>query len=337
MTKIKTFLSSRTFQYFVGLSISAGIIAWLYFTIEWAAVFDILKGINYWLLLPIYLVFIFHYLARAYRWYFLLPGSRELPFSLMFNGLMMGNFANFVLPLRAGEFIRPLVVSKASDIPYITVFLSVVLERFFDLATVLLCFGLILLTLPGVPTWVYSCALSLGVLAVGILAVLLLAATFPEQLRRLTNFFSKFLPESLQTVVSKLLDDVLRAATVLHDVKNVLMCMIFSALVWASIFVYFQCMLILFGLGDNLWLGISVGTMVALAVAAPSAPGFIGVFQTGCIAAFVMFGLPEEKAVAYSIVSHVHQALLIIVYGAIQSARLKMNLKESIGADTANC
>jgi uncharacterized membrane protein YbhN (UPF0104 family) len=43
-------------------------------------------------------------------------------------------------------------------------------------------------------------------------------------------------------------------------------------------------------------------TIVAGAVSAPSAPGFIGTFQAGCIVALALFGIDRADAVPYSFV-----------------------------------
>ena len=50
---------------------------------------------------------------------------------------------------------------------------------------------------------------------------------------------------------------------------------------------------------------------------APSAPGFIGVFQAGCVVGLGLFGIGEELAVAYSIVTHAHQFLYICGVGLL--------------------
>ena len=50
---------------------------------------------------------------------------------------------------------------------------------------------------------------------------------------------------------------------------------------------------------------IVVTAIMAIAVSAPSAPGFIGAFQFGCVLALSIFGVSESDAIAYSIVLHV--------------------------------
>ena len=47
--------------------------------------------------------------------------------------------------------------------------------------------------------------------------------------------------------------------------------------------------------------------IVAIAVSVPSAPGYIGAFQLGCVLGLAIFGIPESEAIAYSIVLHLTQ------------------------------
>jgi glycosyltransferase 2 family protein len=70
-----------------------------------------------------------------------------------------------------------------------------------------------------------------------------------------------------------------------------------------------------FDMPTSFWFGVSCTVFLALAVAAPSAPGFAGVYELGCIAAFRLFGLDAAIATSYAIVSHVYQYVFIIVYG----------------------
>jgi hypothetical protein len=69
--------------------------------------------------------------------------------------------------------------------------------------------------------------------------------------------------------------------------------------------------------------------MIAFAVAAPSAPGFIGTFQAGCLIALTsVFGMTKSFAIAYSIFAHVLQAAFIIILGFLFMGQRGFGLKE---------
>jgi uncharacterized membrane protein YbhN (UPF0104 family) len=88
-----------------------------------------------------------------------------------------------------------------------------------------------------------------------------------------------------------------------------------TSVVWLTTFLQFYVMLYLFPYHQSMLLAVTIGVFVALAVALPSAPGFIGVFQAGCVAAGALFAYPQEAAVVFSLVIHVLSYILFIMLG----------------------
>ncbi|MGA1531013.1 MAG: hypothetical protein ACO398_09770, partial [Kiritimatiellia bacterium] len=81
---------------------------------------------------------------------------------------------------------------------------------------------------------------------------------------------------------------------------------------------WYQVLLWGFGIYPSWWVGMMLNVMIALAVAAPSAPGFVGTFQVGCIVALsTIYGYSKEFAMAYSMIAHVFQMALIVVAGIV--------------------
>jgi uncharacterized membrane protein YbhN (UPF0104 family) len=63
--------------------------------------------------------------------------------------------------------------------------------------------------------------------------------------------------------------------------------------------------------------GLALVTIVAGAVSAPSAPGFIGTFQAGCILGLGLFGVSRADAIPYAFVVWGAQWLTQIVLGVV--------------------
>jgi uncharacterized membrane protein YbhN (UPF0104 family) len=81
---------------------------------------------------------------------------------------------------------------------------------------------------------------------------------------------------------------------------------------------WFQVMLWAFGEFPSWWVGLILNVIISLAVAAPSAPGFVGTFQLGCIVALAnMHGYSKEFAMAYSVIAHVLQIVLMVIAGLV--------------------
>lgn len=241
---------------------------------------------------------------------------------------MIGNLATFLLPLRAGEFVRPFVLSLKSEYRFSVGFASIVVERFFDLVTVLITFVILLFAVEGIPDWTHKGAIMLGGLAGGLLLFMIIGSLAPGFAKRITEIFTSLLPLRIRTALDHFVDGVLEGLKVLHAPLNLLTIIALSICVWSSAYLLFQSFLWSIGVFESLWLGTTVAVIVALAVAAPSAPGFIGVFQVGCIAAMALFGISEERALAYSIVSHGFHFVAFLVYGTLVLFQYNMKLSE---------
>ena len=88
-----------------------------------------------------------------------------------------------------------------------------------------------------------------------------------------------------------------------------------TSLVWLTGYLQFQAVLLMFPFNQSFLLSVALGVFVALAIALPSAPGFVGVFQIGCVAAASLFAYPEADAKVYSLVVHGLTYLIMIIVG----------------------
>jgi uncharacterized protein (TIRG00374 family) len=285
-------------------------------------------------------LFFLHYIVRSLRWRFLLPKPVGAPVSLrkLFDALILGNLASFLLPLRLGEFVRPFVLSRWSDYRFAPSFASVVIERFFDLSAVLVSFAVIVPHLHDFPSWATAGAYSLGGLAGGLLLFLVCGALWPDFLRMLVSRGVALLPRSFSQTFESFLFDLIDGVAVIRTPSRIVSILVLTATVWFSTFLQFYVMLELFPYHQSMLLAVTVAVFVALAIAIPSVPGFIGVFQGGCVAATGLFGYPYEAAVVYSLVIHVLSYLLFIGLGfwllAVHDLSL-FELKRAVELDDA--
>jgi glycosyltransferase 2 family protein len=90
----------------------------------------------YWL--PFFLVImIFSHMMRAERWrLLLLKDNRDVRRSTLFAGVMMGYFFNNLVP-RLGEITRPVYVARQHNMSSSNLIGTIVIERLFDLATMM--------------------------------------------------------------------------------------------------------------------------------------------------------------------------------------------------------
>jgi uncharacterized protein (TIRG00374 family) len=308
--------TSRRLRAALGWLVSLAVIAFIVQAVEWTEVGAALGRVRLAYLIPLTILTALHFLVRSYRWRYLLPHGRSTPFRTLNDTLMLGLMATFVLPLRAGEILRPLLLSRMSTHTFPVAFASVVIERFFDLSAVLLLFGVLIVFVPGVPDIAFTAAAALSALGLALLGFVLVGGLRPRWVLGPCRALMRPLPARIGEKIIEFVEHLLDGARVLRSVRNLVPIILLTGAVWLINHLFFLCGLWMFGVPEAAWPALAVVVMVALAVAFPSAPGFLGVFQAGCIVALALFGIDEELAVAYSLVVHAHQFVFICGFGA---------------------
>lgn len=308
-------VSGAAKKQWIGIAVSFVLLAGLAVMIDWNALGKELRNLNYYVLLPVCVVYVAHLVMRAWRWRYLLPGD-PLGLRLLFDASMVGHLATYILPARAGEFIRPFMLSRWSAVGFPAAFVSVVTERFFDLAAVLISFAVIVPLVPGMPDWVFSGAWALFVLALLIFCGIACGALFPALLRGMCAPIIRRLPGGLARFASHILDEFLTGAGVLREPRRLLATIAWTLLVWISNYLMYYMFLWMVNIEPTVLFSVGIAVILAFAVAAPSSPGFLGVYQVGCVAAFLLFGHSEEKGLAYAIVTHAFSYIVILGGGA---------------------
>jgi uncharacterized protein (TIRG00374 family) len=300
-----------------GLIISIGLLVWIYFIADWQAVYVDLRDANYWLLFLALALAVFQYYLRAVRWRYFLPDSEASTLRHRFDSIMIGNLATFILPLRAGELIRPAMLSMLSPIDFSACFVSIIIERFFDLSAVLISSCLVFVYIPGIPRWAIDGASVLLVLAVCLLFITVYARFHPKKLAQIAGVLTRALPIRLQEPLDNFLEKFINGTQLLCKKSSLIRIAILTILIWVTIFYSFYVFFLIFHINTSFWSAITLTVIVSLAVAAPSVPGFIGVYQAACIAGFSICHLSTDSATAYATVSHLFQYVLFAGYGGV--------------------
>lgn len=305
------------FKTIIGLVISLVLVVALIFSVDWPNVWLAMEAMRLWPLIPAVILFVIQYIVRALRWRILLPNGDTIKTRPLFDAIMVGSLANFLLPLRAGEFIRPFLLTRYASLTFPSSLVSVIVERFFDLALVLGLFAIVTFITPGVPPEVNFGAAALSGIALGIFAVIILGSFMEERLLQIVDYVCRFIPEKLAAPIKKFSKDFLEGAAMLKTPSRVLLVIGYTCLVWMLIIALNWVFFMLFDISPSLEAVIATTVITALAVAAPSAPGFIGVYQWACIASFALFAFPNEKAVAFSIITHIFNFAGFIIFGGL--------------------
>ena len=270
------------------------------------------------------------YVLRAVRWRYFLPPNADVGVGPLFESAIVGFFGNAVLPLRAGEIIRPYALMKWSRVPFGQGLASILIERVFDILSLLCFFVLIVVSIPNPPEVVVLGAQALGTVVVAAGTFVVAAYAFSGPMIRVVEWCAgRFLPAALGPRVVALAVEFIEGLRALSSGSRVFAAAILSLLIWFINGIYYLSCFWAFGEYPPMNVGILTSVIIAFAVAAPSAPGFIGVFQAGCVVAIsTIYRYPKVFALAYSLVSHISQTLIIVVLGLVILHRRGLMLRD---------
>src|SRR5512135_1259288 len=132
---------SRTLRVALSVVVSAVILGFAVRKVDWAEAGAALAAAQYLYVLPMLAVSIWSLYIRAQRWRVLLRPLGNPAMRTLVAATNIGFMANMVLPLRMGEVIRPVLVSRKEKEPLSGILATVVLERIFDMFTIVFLFG----------------------------------------------------------------------------------------------------------------------------------------------------------------------------------------------------
>ncbi len=255
------------------------------------------------------------FLVRAYRWQALLAPVAWVPVSVFFSATLIGFMGNNVLPLRAGEVLRLYTLARLGPVSVSHAVATGTLDRVFDMLLVGLFLGLGLPLIPALESYRATNMLFLG------LVVLLLGSGWwlvradnPSWVRRV--------PQRIQPRVEEFLDSL----RVLRSGPLLLKTLAFSTVIWGGMVIYFWLLLYACAFSLPFEAAFVVLLLLAVGVALPAAPGFIGVFQYAVVLALSFFSVPKEEALSFSLVAHLAQYVPITLGGLFLLLRSGLSL-----------
>jgi len=249
---------------------------------------------------------------RVWRWRYLLRPVGPVGFGASFAATSIGFAASTILPARAGEVVRPVVLSRRTQVPLSAAFASVLFERVVDLTTVLVFF-LVYCLAPGIrPALAPKAAAVFGSLralalvsggaAAAFYAVTLVATGRRRGAERLVGRVVSHLPERFRDKASAAFSSFLDGMHSVRQPATLAVVALLSLLLWGAVCgqVYFLFRAFDLPLAPMASVLIVVVTLIGLAI---PTPGGVGGFHQLCQAALTMFyGVDVDAATGLAIV-----------------------------------
>jgi uncharacterized protein (TIRG00374 family) len=274
------------------------------------------------------------YALRARRWQYLLEGLGPTRFVNAFRATVIGFAANFLLPARAGEFIRPYVLAQHERLSATAAFATVVLERVFDMAAVLVLFAVFLLTAdpslarsdPAVFRAVQVGGVAAAAATVALLVGFFFLAGHPEAVGRVSAAVERRLPRRLATIAEGLAQRFAVGLGAVRRPRQWLLVFAWSFPLWLSIATGIWLVSRAFAVQMEYLGSFLVMTLLVVGVAVPT-PGAIGGFHKFYeIGVTSFFHASTEKAISAGIVLHAVSFVPVTLLGIVFMAQEGLTL-----------
>lgn len=318
----------------VGILISAALLWYAFRDVNLAEVWHELRRANMPLLALSGLLVTVPFAFRAVRWAVLLepvhPGSRFRP---RFAATCIGAMGNNLLPARIGEFARAYSLTRLEPIRLSASIGSLVVERLFDGFTILALL-LVAVLWPGFPSvagqGIAGAARWFAPVLVLMLIVLLAMVVRPTgSVRLFERTVARLLPERVRRPVVDALEALLHGMSALRDWRLVLRASVWSLAVWLTMGFGTWVGFMAFDISAPLIAGVFLQSVIALAVALPSAPGFFGVFEAAARVGLVeVWGVPSTPAISFAVGFHLAGFIPVTVIGLYYLWRLGLSWRE---------
>ena len=242
--------------------------------------------------------------ARAQRWLVLL--ERKEGFANSFWAQSVGFLFTNLFPMRLGEPARVLVMSERCGLPIMQVAASAILEGLLDVAANVLVFVLVLPWM-RVPPLMVRAGVSFGLLLLMGLGIVLLAVRFGPRSERLLWYICTRLPLLPTERVVRYWGEIVSGFLPLTRGRIVLQAAGLSVVMWSSSIAVYWSVLRAFQPDARVVEAASLMAALSFAVAIPSSPGFVGVFQLARQQALVVpFGARYGSSIALAITITAH-------------------------------
>ena len=310
-------------KFWLGLLISVIFLYIAFHNVDLSLLYLSIKSTKILFFIPIVLLTVSFYFIRSLRWFHLLEPIKKIGLCNLFSSTVIGFAANCVLPVRLGEFIRANYIGRMENISKSSSLATIVIERLFDVFTILLIALFVILINDFPSEWEsISKGLKKGglfLLILFIISIILLIGLKKKTHTFLTVFehFLFFLPKNLQQGIIDALKAFSAGLVLVKGPSQFLAVLFYSFTLW--FLTAFQIYILCFSMDLSIPFLASffILVLLCLGVTLPSAPGYIGTFHLACQYGLIFYGFSKEKALSMAILLHAAGFIPVVVLGLL--------------------
>ncbi|MDX1605449.1 MAG: lysylphosphatidylglycerol synthase transmembrane domain-containing protein [Candidatus Competibacterales bacterium] len=311
----------------LGLSVSGTALWYALRTTDPERIAAVFARADWYWALPLLGAYGLHFRLKLMRWRMLLSPVRKASLRELSGPLMLGFFANNVLPARLGEVVRAVLAARCLQLKTATTLASLILERLFDILSVLVIVGAGLAAGARMDARLLGAGQFAGLLAI---VGLVLGWMAIHGSRRLSGLLERGLAPLPRRWRQRLVLEVSAATAGLRSLgsRALLPGLIANSLgQWLLMGFALWCSMQAFALSPDLAPAIVLLGATVLATLLPSVPGYFGAIQLAYVLALEPFGVEASAAVAASLFFHLLTYLAVTAAGLYFLHRMGLGLQ----------
>lgn len=257
---------------------------------------------------------------RALRWRVLLSTEQRVPVAQVFWATAVGYLGNGFLPARAGEVLRSAMLAGRTGLSLGYILATALTERILDaIGLVVIALGA-LATLENTAEWVLSAARGMAVLGALSLVVLLILPRFEAVLTAMLERLP--LPDQVRAALIDLSSRFLLGLRAIRSPGRAGLFYALTLVIWLTDGVAAVVTARAHDLALDFRQGLVLLAALGLSSAAPSTPGYVGIYQFVAAQLLPGFGFTREQALAYILTLQGAIYLTIVPWGLLGLWRL---------------
>jgi uncharacterized protein (TIRG00374 family) len=273
------------------------------------------------------------YWARAVRWQYLLSPIGPTRFRTVFRTTIIGFAALGLLPARAGDVLRPYLLSRQEGLSLSSTIATIVIERVLDLIAVLSLLAVYLMVAadmssmsPALLRSVVVSASVAGLMAVLLAGVLWVVASHPERIGGYVQAADRVLPHAVARRLARMARSFSGGLAVARRPRELVAAVVWSFGIWMLHAVEVFVATLAFGMVLPFAGSFLLQALLVIGVAVPT-PGGVGSYHEAYrFGMTTFFGASNANAIAAAIVVHAISFVPVVVLGLVFMAQDGLSL-----------
>ncbi|MBS3741195.1 MAG: flippase-like domain-containing protein [Candidatus Cloacimonetes bacterium] len=306
------------------------ILIWLHF-INIDKVFSYLKKLKLFYIIIAAFLYLFSYFIRSLRWRYILKPVKKLTPQKTFLIWIGGNFLNYIIPIRAGEFAKAYFLKRTDNIAISRSLPSIFIDKVFDSLAIFVVLALIpFLEINISKTLTILLIILVALVIIGI-CILIVAAVNKKIVVKFFHKFFFFIPQKYEKKFFEITEIFVEGIGLFKNHYNMLPTISLLTLLAVIIdSVYFFTVFKAFGQTIAFPLILFGYTLIYLSYILPYPPGQLGSNELIMVIIFsVGLGLDKDMVSAVMSFAHLLTGILIIGVGLSSMSYIGVKLLDT--------